>query len=152
MPLARGTAAVGYTMLLALFWAAGMPVVAAIPKDYQVDWEAILSRSPEAFIARLSAWLVPDCVREALGGPAAAAGAAQAAASPPRASSGGGGGESGGSEAGSGSGAGGADGSKISSPKDLPPPGELPRAAEVLSTMRRRIEALNGPNAPRLAL
>jgi carbon starvation protein CstA len=36
MPLARGTAAVGYTTMLGLFWAAGMPITAPIPKDYQV--------------------------------------------------------------------------------------------------------------------
>jgi len=36
MPLARGTAAVGYTTMLCLFWAAGTPVTAHIPKDYQV--------------------------------------------------------------------------------------------------------------------
>ena len=35
MPLARGTAACGYTTILSLFWAAGMPVTASIPKDYQ---------------------------------------------------------------------------------------------------------------------
>ena len=36
MPLARGTAAVGYTTILALLWAAGVPVSTPIPKDYQV--------------------------------------------------------------------------------------------------------------------
>lgn len=36
MPLARGTAAVGYTTMLGLFWAAGMPVTTPIPTDYQV--------------------------------------------------------------------------------------------------------------------
>ena len=36
MPLARGTAAVGYTSLLALLWAAGLPASARIPSDYQV--------------------------------------------------------------------------------------------------------------------
>lgn len=36
MPLARGTAAVGYTTMLGLFWAAGMPISSIIPKDYQV--------------------------------------------------------------------------------------------------------------------
>lgn len=36
MPLARGTAASGYTALLALFWAADMPVTATIPPNYQV--------------------------------------------------------------------------------------------------------------------
>jgi hypothetical protein len=42
MPLARGSAAVGYTTILSLFWAVGMPVSVSIPKDYQPDWEAIL--------------------------------------------------------------------------------------------------------------
>lgn len=32
MPLARGTAVVGYIVILALFLAAGMPITAAIPK------------------------------------------------------------------------------------------------------------------------
>ncbi|GFH22733.1 Cir_N domain-containing protein [Haematococcus lacustris] len=36
MPLARGSAACGYTTILALFWAAGMPITASIPKSYQV--------------------------------------------------------------------------------------------------------------------
>jgi hypothetical protein len=36
MPLARGTAAVGYTTMLGLFWAAGMPITQPIPRDYQV--------------------------------------------------------------------------------------------------------------------
>ena len=36
MPLARGTAACGYTTVLSLFWAAGMPVTSQIPKEYQV--------------------------------------------------------------------------------------------------------------------
>ncbi|KAK9817959.1 hypothetical protein WJX72_004923 [[Myrmecia] bisecta] len=35
MPLARGTAVVGYITLLGLFMAAGMPVTASIPKNYQ---------------------------------------------------------------------------------------------------------------------
>ncbi|GFH13146.1 Cir_N domain-containing protein, partial [Haematococcus lacustris] len=50
MPLARGSAACGYTTILALFWAAGMPITASIPKSYQVDWEAILSQHPDDFI------------------------------------------------------------------------------------------------------
>ncbi|KXZ44388.1 hypothetical protein GPECTOR_68g359 [Gonium pectorale] len=86
MPLARGTAAVGYTTMLSLFWAAGMPVSAAIPKDYQVDWEAILAQHPDQFIASVSAWLYPP---QAKGLPAPAAdGAATpaAAAFPPMSS------------------------------------------------------------------
>ncbi|PNW88256.1 hypothetical protein CHLRE_01g021450v5 [Chlamydomonas reinhardtii] len=63
MPLARGTAAVGYTTMLGLFWGAGMPVTATIPKDYQVDWEAILAQHPDQFTASVSAWLYPPQAR-----------------------------------------------------------------------------------------
>ncbi|GIL49345.1 hypothetical protein Vafri_5718 [Volvox africanus] len=63
MPLARGTAAVGYTTMLSMFWAAGMPVTTAIPKDYQVDWEAILAQHPDKFIASVGAWLYPPKAR-----------------------------------------------------------------------------------------
>lgn len=63
MPLARGTAAAGYTTMLALFWAAGMPVKVTIPTDYQVDWEAILEQHPDIFAAELSQWFVPKEAR-----------------------------------------------------------------------------------------
>ncbi|KAG2452817.1 hypothetical protein HYH02_002163 [Chlamydomonas schloesseri] len=78
MPLARGTAAVGYTTMLGLFWAAGMPVTATIPKDYQVDWEAILAQHPDQFTASVSAWLYPP---QARGQPAPAAAELEAAGS-----------------------------------------------------------------------
>ena len=45
MPLARGTAACGYTTILSLFWAAGMPVTASIPKDYQARVPVAFNRS-----------------------------------------------------------------------------------------------------------
>lgn len=38
MPLARGTAACGYTAVLSLLWTAGMPVTVSIPMNYQVGW------------------------------------------------------------------------------------------------------------------
>ena len=63
MPLARGTAACGYTAILSLFWAASMPVTASIPKDYQVDWEAILNQHPDAFVESVSKWLYPSEAR-----------------------------------------------------------------------------------------
>ena len=63
MPLARGTAACGYTTILSLFWAAGMPITVSIPKDYQVDWEAILEPHPDVFITALNRWLVPHEAR-----------------------------------------------------------------------------------------
>lgn len=63
MPLARGTAACGYVTILSLFWAAGMPITATIPKNYQVDWEAILEPHPDVFINALYKWMVPDAAR-----------------------------------------------------------------------------------------
>ena len=210
MPLARGTAAVGYSTVLGLFWAAGMPVTAHIPKDYQVrchgwegfdwsrplprrgwrlgppvqeaspgartrmpspvasarvcrlvssssrapqvDWEAILSQHPDAFSARLAQWMLPDAVREALGGPAAAGGAAAGAAAAedapasPR--------SAGASPAASprGSSGGGRGGGAARGRPELPPLSDLPRCGEVLGTMRRRVEALNGQAAPRVQL
>ena len=35
-------------------------------QNYQVDWEAILSRSPMPFIQSVSPWLLPPAAREAL--------------------------------------------------------------------------------------
>lgn len=35
-------------------------------QDYQVDWEAILARSPNPFIQSVSPWLYPPAAREAL--------------------------------------------------------------------------------------
>lgn len=32
-------------------------------QDYQVDWEAILQRTPEEFIASLSSWFLPEEAR-----------------------------------------------------------------------------------------
>ena len=43
MPLARGTAAVGYITLLGIFLAAGMPITATIP---QVSW---LTTCPQGY-------------------------------------------------------------------------------------------------------
>jgi len=62
VPLARDTAACGYTAIL-LFWVAGMPITVGIPKDYQVDWEAILEPHADIFIGTLYKWMVPDAVR-----------------------------------------------------------------------------------------
>lgn len=60
MPLARGTAACGHSTLLALFWAAGMPIRASIPNNYQIDWEAILEQHPRIFANELCSWMVPE--------------------------------------------------------------------------------------------
>jgi hypothetical protein len=113
MPLARGTAAVGYTTLLALFLAVGAPIVSPIPPDTQVDWEAILAPSPAAFIAAVAPWLLPPAVRPGAGKAAAAAAAGEGAGA-------------------------------------LPPVASMPEVASLLRTMRLRLEALNGPDAPRI--
>lgn len=145
----------------------------------QVDWEAILSQHPDAFIERLAQWFVPEPARAALGGRAPAAsssgggsggndrsseggtgdGARDASGG---GASGGGGGDSNGAaptsdapQRGSSAGSAGASprgssGGRVT-PRDLPGASELPRAGEVLATMRRRVEALNGPDMPRLA-
>ncbi|CAI5481742.1 unnamed protein product [Closterium sp. Yama58-4] len=60
MPLARGTAMVGYVVTLALFLAAQLQVTAAIPPKLQVDWEAILSSRFETFASAVMPWLSPS--------------------------------------------------------------------------------------------
>jgi len=115
MPLARGTAAVGYTTLLGLFLAVGTPVASPIPPDTQVDWEAILAPSPTAFIAAVAPWLLPPGARPGAGGKAPPA----ASTSAPAAGA-------------------------------LPPVASMPEVAGLLATMRLRLEALNGPDAPRI--
>ncbi|KAK9842872.1 hypothetical protein WJX74_003734 [Apatococcus lobatus] len=106
MPLARGSAMVGYTTILSLFLAAGMPISAAIPKDYQVDWEAILESNPSKFVSAIGSWLYPPAAK---GQPSTPAPSSQ-----------------------------------------YPDPETLPAVADVLITTRHRLEALNGPDHPRL--
>eukprot|EP01023_Acetabularia_acetabulum_P030006 TRINITY_DN2827_c0_g2_i1.p1 TRINITY_DN2827_c0_g2~~TRINITY_DN2827_c0_g2_i1.p1 ORF type:complete len:678 (-),score=100.43 TRINITY_DN2827_c0_g2_i1:349-2187(-) len=60
MPWSRGSAAAGYSNILGLFWAAGMPVTSKIPRKVQVDFEAMVSTSPSQFIANLKPWLYPQ--------------------------------------------------------------------------------------------
>jgi hypothetical protein len=59
MPLARGTAATGYVAILGFFLAIGHPVTVPTPPGVQVDWEAILCKSPADFIASVGSWLLP---------------------------------------------------------------------------------------------
>ncbi|CAD7702294.1 unnamed protein product, partial [Ostreobium quekettii] len=113
MPLARGTAAAGYTFMLALFWAAGMPVRSSIPTDYQVDWEAILEQHPDIFTAELSQWFVPKEGRPEEYKDSTRKGSKQVM-------------------------------------KEIATPDEVPMVIGVLSTMRRRLEALNGLEIPRI--
>ncbi|GLT68821.1 hypothetical protein SLA2020_410190 [Shorea laevis] len=60
MPLSRGTAVVGFVVLLGLFLAANMEFSGNIPKGVQVDWEAILNFSPNSFIDSVKSWLYPS--------------------------------------------------------------------------------------------
>ncbi|TVU19671.1 hypothetical protein EJB05_35834 [Eragrostis curvula] len=60
MPLSRGSAVVGYVVLLGLFLAANMDVTASIPPGVQVDWEAMLSPDPDTFVNAVRPWLYPS--------------------------------------------------------------------------------------------
>lgn len=60
MPLSRGTAAVGFVVMLGLFLAANMEFTANIPKGLQVDWEAILNFDPNYFADSVKSWLYPS--------------------------------------------------------------------------------------------
>lgn len=56
-PLSRGSAACGYIVLSGLMAAAGWRLTELLPTNVQMDWEAILRPSPEAFIAKARPWL-----------------------------------------------------------------------------------------------
>ena len=63
MPLTRGSAAVGWTFLMALLLACGFEVNSPAPDGISLDWEAILTPSPHDFIAATRTWLLPICRR-----------------------------------------------------------------------------------------
>lgn len=56
-PLSRGSAACGYIVLSGLMAAAGWRLTEPLPANVQMDWEAILRPSPEAFMAKARPWL-----------------------------------------------------------------------------------------------
>ncbi|PPS19676.1 hypothetical protein GOBAR_AA00895 [Gossypium barbadense] len=60
MPLTRGTAVVGFVVLIGLFLAANMEFTGNIPKGVQVDWEAILNFDPNSFMDSVKSWLYPS--------------------------------------------------------------------------------------------
>ncbi|XP_057964310.1 suppressor of RPS4-RLD 1 [Malania oleifera] len=60
MPLSRGSAAVGFVVLLGLFLAANMEFTGSIPQGLQVDWEAILDFDPDSFVDSVKSWLYPS--------------------------------------------------------------------------------------------
>lgn len=60
MPLSRGSAVVGFIVLLGLLLAANMEFTGSIPKGLQVDWEAILNSDPDSFMDTVKTWLYPS--------------------------------------------------------------------------------------------
>lgn len=60
MPLSRGTAVVGFVVLLGLFLAANMEFSGNLPEGVQVDWEAILNFDPNSFMDSVKSWLYPS--------------------------------------------------------------------------------------------
>ncbi|KAF3438823.1 hypothetical protein FNV43_RR17098 [Rhamnella rubrinervis] len=60
MPLSRGSAAVGFIVMLGLLLAANMEFTGNIPKGLQVDWEAILNFDPNSFSDSIKSWLDPS--------------------------------------------------------------------------------------------
>lgn len=58
-PLSRGSAACGYVVVYGLFLAMGMRLSTGVAEGVQMDWEAILSPDPEAFLESVRPWLYP---------------------------------------------------------------------------------------------
>ena len=57
MPLVRGTALCGLVAIHALLLAAGFQIKGEMPECLQIDWEAILNKDPDSFIACIHEWL-----------------------------------------------------------------------------------------------
>ncbi|PON66705.1 N-terminal acetyltransferase A, auxiliary subunit [Parasponia andersonii] len=60
MPLSRGSAVVGFVVMLGLLLAANMRFTGSIPKGLQLDWEAILNFDPSSFIHSIKGWFYPS--------------------------------------------------------------------------------------------
>ncbi|KNA17244.1 hypothetical protein SOVF_081470, partial [Spinacia oleracea] len=60
MPLSRGSAVVGFVVLLGLCLAANMEFTENVPEGLQVDWEAILTFDPDSFVESVKKWLYPN--------------------------------------------------------------------------------------------
>lgn len=60
MPLSRGSAVVGFVVLLGLLLAANMEFTGSLPQGLQVDWEAILNFELNSFINIVKSWLYPS--------------------------------------------------------------------------------------------
>ncbi|KAL3039302.1 hypothetical protein AAZX31_01G178100 [Glycine max] len=60
MPLSRGSAVVGFVVMLGLLLAANMEFTGSIPQGFQVDWEAVLNLDPNSFVDSVKSWLYPS--------------------------------------------------------------------------------------------
>lgn len=60
MPLSRGSAVVGFVVMLGLLLAANMEFIGNIPQGVQVDWDAILNFDPNSFVDSVKSWLNPS--------------------------------------------------------------------------------------------
>ncbi|MFS8010859.1 putative tetratricopeptide-like helical domain superfamily [Helianthus anomalus] len=60
MPLSRGSAVVGFSVMLGLLLAANMEFTGSIPEGRQVDWDAIMSLDPNSFMDSVKSWLYPS--------------------------------------------------------------------------------------------
>lgn len=60
MPLSRGSAVVGFVVMLGLLLAANMEFTGKIPQGLQLDWEAILNSDPNTFVDSVKRWLYPS--------------------------------------------------------------------------------------------
>ncbi|KAI3794121.1 hypothetical protein L1987_36748 [Smallanthus sonchifolius] len=60
MPLSRGSAVVGFSVMLGLLLATNMEFTGSIPEGRQVDWDAILSLDPNSFMDSVKSWLYPS--------------------------------------------------------------------------------------------
>ena len=63
-PLTRGSAACGYALMYAVLAALGVRVEPWLRRGVQVDWEAILRPTPEAFIAEIKPQMLPFLKRD----------------------------------------------------------------------------------------
>ena len=59
-PLSRGTAAVGFTALIALFMMMDLEIQPNLPELKQIDWEAILKNDYDDYSREVYHWIVND--------------------------------------------------------------------------------------------
>lgn len=56
-PLSRGTSATGYAAFLASILAMGEDILDRVPEMTQLDWEAMFTKRPEDFVAKVERWV-----------------------------------------------------------------------------------------------